>query len=89
MRGLVGRDFWQTAKYLLSAIEGDLARWCVAEPEIGAEALELPSNRVPHVNPRESTWIHWKAVPTPKRNAEFGAAGVAASRNSIANALAL
>lgn len=41
VRGAAGNDFWQTGKYLLAAIEQDLARWCVSELEIGGPALEL------------------------------------------------
>jgi hypothetical protein len=40
-RGLGGYHFWETAKNLLGAIEDDLSRWCVAELDIGEQALEL------------------------------------------------
>jgi ribosomal peptide maturation radical SAM protein 1 len=41
VRGVAGYDFWEAAKHLLSALERDLARWCIAELEIGGQALEL------------------------------------------------
>jgi hypothetical protein len=41
VRGVAGDEFWETAKYLLGAIERDLAQWCVSELEIGAQALGL------------------------------------------------
>lgn len=41
VRGPAGSDFWGTAKNLLVAIEQDLAHWCVAELEIGSQALRL------------------------------------------------
>ena len=45
VRGAQGRQFWETAKQLLLAIEDELARWCVLELNVGEEALEelLPS----------------------------------------------
>ena len=39
-RGAVGMHFWKTLRQLLSAMESNLARWCVLKLEVGTEALE-------------------------------------------------
>jgi hypothetical protein len=38
-RGETGRQFWKTLHQLLSAVEKNLARWCVLELEVGTDAL--------------------------------------------------
>lgn len=40
VRGAVGQKFWLAMRDLLSAIERDLARWCLLELELGIEALQ-------------------------------------------------
>ncbi len=39
VRGETGLRFWKTMHQLLTAVETSLARWCVLELDIGAEAL--------------------------------------------------
>ena len=39
VRGATGQNFWQTLHQLLTTVEQDLARWCVAELDLGGEAL--------------------------------------------------
>jgi hypothetical protein len=40
VRGSVGMDFWHSVRRLLGAVEADLARWCVAELEVGTDVLQ-------------------------------------------------
>lgn len=46
-RGETGLEFWKSLEQLLSAIEQSLARWCVLQLKVGAEAMRLlfPSPR--------------------------------------------
>ena len=39
VRGAVGREFWVRLHTLLALVERELARWCVIELDIGAEAM--------------------------------------------------
>ena len=41
MRGAVGHDFWEAAKFLLLAVEEDLSRWCAIKLELDETALAL------------------------------------------------
>lgn len=41
VRGALGRDFWEAAKWLLLAVEDDLSRWCAFKLELQETALEL------------------------------------------------
>ena len=41
VRGAVGREFWETAKQLMMAIEADLARWCAVKLNLDESALQL------------------------------------------------
>ncbi|MBC7932114.1 MAG: hypothetical protein H7Z38_16265 [Rubrivivax sp.] len=41
VRGATGQNFWQTLNQLLTAVEQNLARWCVHELDPGGEALKL------------------------------------------------
>jgi len=40
-RGAVGRDFWESAKLLLLAVEDDLSQWCALKLEMGEASLDL------------------------------------------------
>jgi hypothetical protein len=39
VRGNVGWKFWESVRELLSSIERDLARWCMHELDVGADAI--------------------------------------------------
>lgn len=41
VRGATGQNFWKTLNQLLSAVEQNLARWCVHELDPGGGALKL------------------------------------------------
>ena len=41
IRGAVGKDFWESAKTLLQAIETDLALWCAVQLKLDDSALEF------------------------------------------------
>ncbi|HEX7252122.1 MAG TPA: hypothetical protein VF376_04505 [Thermoanaerobaculia bacterium] len=49
-RGGVGLEFWSRVRELLSAIETDLAVWCVVESDLGLEQMEtvFPTRRRPN-----------------------------------------
>jgi hypothetical protein len=40
-RGAVGRDFWESAKLLLLAVEDDLSRWCAFKLELDETSLDI------------------------------------------------
>jgi len=49
VRGATGRRFWRALHQLLASVEGSLARWCVLELDVGAEALArlFPPRKAP------------------------------------------
>lgn len=61
-RGSVGVIFWKYMDQLLASIERSLARWCVLQLDIGADALEQlypPPPSEPSITDWKAIWGHW------------------------------
>jgi hypothetical protein len=54
VRGAVGRNFWESVKHLLLAIEDELSQWCALQLELTDSALEflLAPKLMPEQQPR-------------------------------------